>query len=192
MKKSEFIAVVIIAGLSLTGCISSTTTGSIAPESDADDAAEYNYQLGARYYQSQSYELARDRLERAVDLDPKLAKAYMTLGMTYEALDNNRLATQAYKNAIDAAPRGFNTQNANYGEALLQLCLLKYRQQDYLNARAFLQRFMGSNPMTAGVLLLAADIEEKLGNETGRMEFVNQLLREFPDSPEARRVLSSG
>ena len=254
MKKSEFIAVVIIAGLSLTGCISSTTTGSIAPESDADDAAEYNYQLGARYYQSQSYELARDRLERAVDLDPKLAKAYMTLGMTYEALDNNRLATQAYKNAIDAAPRDFNIQNAyavflckqrdfngaskyfdrasshpenddaertltnaglclmqkpdvaaaenffraalehksNYGEALLQLCLLKYRQQDYLNARAFLQRFMGSNPMTAGVLFLAADIEEKLGNETGRMEFVNQLLREFPDSPEARRVLSSG
>ena len=81
---------------------------------------------------------------------------------------------------------------SNYGEALLQLCLLKYRQQDYLNARAFLQRFMGSNPMTAGVLFLAADIEEKLGNETGRMEFVNQLLREFPDSPEARRVLSSG
>ena len=65
MKKSELFAVLAIAGLSLTGCISSTT-GAIGPESDSDDAAEYNYQLGARYYQSQSYDLARDRLERAI------------------------------------------------------------------------------------------------------------------------------
>lgn len=254
MKKSELIALLVIAALSLSGCISSTTTGAIAPDPDEDDAAEYNYQLGARYYQSRSYELARDRLERAIDLDPKLAKAHMTLGMTYEALDNNRLATQSYKNAIKAAPRDFNIQNAyavflckqrdfdgasryfdrasghpenddaertltnaglcllqkpdeaaaegyfrtalerkaTYGEALLQLCLLKYRQQDYLNARAFLQRFMSSNKTTAGVLFLAAEIEGKLGNDSGRDEFVNQLLREFPESPEARRVQSSG
>jgi type IV pilus assembly protein PilF len=243
-----------MAGLSLTGCVSSTTTGSIAPESDEGDAAEYNYQLGARYYQSGSYELARDRLERAVDLDPKLAKAHMTLGMTFEALDNPRLATQSYNNAIKVAPRDFNVQNAyavflckqrdfegasryfdrasshpenddaertltnaglclaqkpdvaaaenyfraalerkpTYGEALLQLCLLKYRQQDYLNARAFLQRFMGSNRTTAGVLYLAAEIEGKLGNDAERAEFLNQLLRDFPDSPEARRALGSG
>ena len=254
MKKSERIAVLVIAGLSLTGCISSTTTGAIGPESDSGDAAEYNYQLGARYYQSQSYDLARDRLERAIALDPKLAKAHMTLGMTYEALENNRLATQSYTNAIKAAPRDFNIQNAyavflckqrdfdgaskyfdraaghpendnaertltnaglclaqkpdivaaeayfraalerkaTYGEALLQLCLLKYRQQEYMNARAFLQRFMSSNSTTAGVLFLAAEIEGKLGNDSGRSEFVNQLLREFPDSPEARKVLSSG
>jgi type IV pilus assembly protein PilF len=254
VKKSELLAVLVIAGLSLTGCISSTTTGAIGPESDEGDAAEYNYQLGARYYQSQSYELARDRLERAIRLDPRLAKAHMTLGMTYEALDNNRLATQSYTNAIKAAPRDFNIQNAyavflckqrdfdaaskyfdrasshpenddaertltnaglcllqkpddakaesyfraalerkeTYGEALLQLCLLKYRQQEYLNARAFLQRFMSTNKTTAGVLFLAAEIEGRLGNDTGRSEFVDQLLRDFPDSPEARKVLSSG
>ena len=254
MKKSELIAVLVFAALSLTGCISSTTTGAIGPETDEDDAAEYNYQLGARYYQNQSYDLARDRLERAIDLDPKLAKAHMTLGMTYEALENNRLATQSYENAIKAAPRDFNIQNAyavflckrrdfdgaskyfdraaghpendnaertltnaglclaqkpdvaaaeNYyraalerkathGEALLQLCLLKYRQEDYMNARAFLQRFMSSNSTTAGVLFLAAEIEGKLGNDSERMDFVNQLLRDFPDSPEARKVLSSG
>jgi Tfp pilus assembly protein PilF len=41
-------------------------------------------------------------------------------------------------------------------------------------------------------LFLAAEIEGKLGNDSGRSEFVNQLLRDFPDSPEARKVLSSG
>ncbi len=254
MKKSEFIAVLIVAALSLGGCVSSTTTGSIPVESDDGDAAEYNFQLGARYYQNGSYELARDRLERAIELAPRMAKAHMTLGMTYEALENKRLATRAYESAIRIAPRDFDVQNAyavflckqrdfegagkyferaskhpendnaertltnaglclvqkpdmaaaenyfrdaldrkpTYGEALLQLCLLKFQQQDYLNARAFLQRFMSSNRTTAGVLYLAAEIEGKLGNDSGRTEFVNQLLREFPESPEARKVLSSG
>ena len=253
MNKSEFMAVAALASLMMAGCVTSTTTNAPA-ESDDDSAAEYNYQLGARYYENKSYELARDRLERALDLDPKLAKAYTRLGMTYEALDNPRLATEAYENSIRVAPRDFNIQNAyavflcrqqdydqavryfdraakhpenddaeytltnagicmsqrpdldaaeqyfraalerksSYGEALLQLCLLKYRAQDYLNARAFLQRFMSANPTSAGVLYLAAEIEGRLGNDSGRAEFVNQLLREFPASAEARKVLSTG
>lgn len=253
MKKSELMVLLTLAALFVTGCVSSTT-GPPPPDTDEDDAAEYNYQLGARYYGNESYELARDRLERAIELDPKLAKAHMTLGMVYEELDNNRLATESYRNAIRSAPRDFNIQNAyavflcrqedydeagkyfkrasnhpenddaevtltnaglcmaqkpdteaaeqfyrealerkaTYGEALLQLCLLKYKQEDYLHARAFLQRFMSSNVTTAGVLYLASEIERKLGNERGREEFVNQLLRDFPESPEARRALGSG
>ena len=44
------------------------------------------------------------------------------------------------------------------------------------------------NTVTAGVLNLAAEIEGKLGNRRGRAEFLDQLLREFPDSPEAGKV----
>ncbi|MDH5456994.1 MAG: tetratricopeptide repeat protein, partial [Gammaproteobacteria bacterium] len=80
----------------------------------------------------------------------------------------------------------------SYGEALLQLCLLKYQQQDFMSARAFLQRFMSSAKPTAGVLMLAAEIEGKLGNERGRSEYVDKLLNEFPDSPEARKARGSG
>ena len=253
MKKSDFIAAILMLGLIVSGCIS-TTSGTPAPEADEADAAELNYQLGARYYQNQNYELARDRLKLAVELDPKMAKAYSTLGMTYEALGNLRLATEAYERAVKVAPRDFDVQNAyavflcrqrdyegakkhfakaaehpendnaertltnaglcmaqkpdvaeaerffrealerrsTYGEALLQLCLLKYKQQDYMSARAFLQRYMSTNKMSAGVLYLAAEIEGKLGNDKGRMEYVNQLLRDFPDSPEARKALGNG
>jgi type IV pilus assembly protein PilF len=253
VKKSDFIAAILMLGLIVSGCVS-TTSGTPAPEADEGDAAELNYQLGARYYQNQNYELARDRLKLAVELDPKMAKAYSTLGMTYEALGNLRLATDSYERAVKAAPRDFDVQNAyavflcrqrdydgakkhfakaaahpendnaertltnaglcmaqkpdvveaerffrealerrsTYGEALLQLCLLKYQQQDYMSARAFLQRFMSANKMSAGVLYLAAEIEGKLGNDKGRTEFVNQLLRDFPDSPEARKALGNG
>lgn len=253
MNKSELIALALLAGLFMSGCVSSTT-GPPSREADDDDAAELNFQLGARYYQNGTYDLARDRLALAVDLDPKMAKAHSTLGLTYEAIGNQRLAKESYENAIKAAPNDFNVQNTyavflcrqrdfdsaqkyfekaasaptndysertltnagtcmaqesnmeaaeqffrkalevrpNYGEALLQLCLLKYQAQDYLGARAFLQRYMAANAATAGVLYLASEIEGRLGNDRGREEFVDQLLREYPDSPEAGKVSGSG
>ena len=252
MNKSELIAGLVLSGLILGGCVT-TTTGPADPE-PGEDAAEYNYQLGVRYLQSEKYELARDRLLRALELDPRMGRAHMTLGMAYEGLDNQRLATRAYEASVRVEPRNFELHNGyavflckqgefdqamrhfsraashpendtaettltnaglcmrqkpdvaaaetffrqalerkpNYGEALLQLCLLKFQQQDFLGSRAFLQRFMVSNRTTAGVLLLAAEIEGKLGNERGRMDYINQLLREFPESPEARRALKSG
>ena len=253
MKKSELIALAWLLGSSLSGCISTTTGTPAAPEADDADAAELNYQLGARYYQSENFELARDRLLLSIELDPKMAKAYSTLAMTYESLDNLRLATHNYEQAVKVAPRDFEIQNSyavflcrqrdfdgakkhfekaaehpendnaertltnagfclaqkpdvveaerlfrkaldhrpTYGEALLQLCLLNYQQLDYLAARAFLQRYMSSSPTTAGVLYLAAEIEGRLDNDSGHAEYVNQLLREFPESPEARKVIGS-
>ena len=50
---------------------------------------------------------------------------------------------------------------------------------------------MSANRTTPGVLFLAAEIERKLGNDRGRTDYINQLLREFPESPEARKALSS-
>jgi type IV pilus assembly protein PilF len=252
VKKSRLIVFVFLIGFSLSACVT-TTTGTPIREGNDGDAAELNYQLGARYYQSGNYELARDRLTLAAELDPKMAKAYSTLGLTYEAIGNLRLATESYESAIKAAPRDFDMQNnyavflckqrdfdgakkyfkkaasaptndyaertltnaglcivqkpdleeaerlfrkalevrPTYSEALLQLCLLKYQELDYLSARAFLQRYMAVNTVSAGVLYLAAEIEGKLGNDRGRAEFVNQLLREFPDSPEAGKVSGS-
>lgn len=238
----------------MAGCVSSTTGSITEPVRDDEDAAELNYQLGARYYQQGSYELARDRLLLAAEIDPKMAVAHTTLALTYEALENPRLARESYEKAVRAAPRDFSVQNtyavflcrqkefdlaekhfekaathpenddaevtmtnagvcmaqkpdvvaaekffrmalerkSNYGEALLQLCLLKYQNEDYMGARAFLQRYMSSNIPTAGILYLAARIEDLLGNDRGRTEFEDQLIREFPTSPEARKVLGSG
>jgi type IV pilus assembly protein PilF len=238
----------------VAGCVS-TTTGSITePVRNDEEASELNYQLGARYYQQGSYELAKDRLMLAVEIDPKMAVAHTTLALTYEALENLRLARESYENAVRAAPRDFSVQNIyavflcrqqdydlaeryfekaakhpendnaevtmtnagvcmgqkpdpvaaekyfrmaldrkpSYGEALLQLCLLKYQSEDYLSARAFLQRYMSDNIPTAGILYLASRIEDLLGNDRGRMQYEDQLIRGFPTSPEARKVLGSG
>ena len=253
MNKSGKIILGVICCVLSTACVS-TTTGTMAPEGDDIDAAEQNYQLGARYYQNGQYELARDRLILSIELDPRRAISYSTLGLTYEALDNVRLATESYEKAVRAEPRNIDVLNTyavflckqkdfdgaqkhfrraadhpendnaeitltnagicmtqkpdlaaaegyfrkaldsktNYADALLQLCLLKFHEQDYLSSRAFLQRYISSNKTTAGVLFLGAQIEGKLGDERARTDFVNRLLREFPTSSEARKVLENG
>jgi type IV pilus assembly protein PilF len=239
----------------MTGCVTTTTTtGGARPDADKGDAAELNYQLGARYYRNGDYDLARDRLLSSIELNPKYAVAHYTLALTYEKLDNIRLATEAYEQAVRIAPRDYNVQNAyavflcrqgqfedarayfnksieisendnseitmtnagvcmmqkpdykqaevyfrqaldrrsNYGEALIQLCVLKFTTEDYLASRAFLQRFLSSNTPTPGVLYLGVQIEEKLGDDRARTDYSNRILREFPQSTEAKRVLESG
>ena len=256
MRKSESLLAVLAASLLLVGCITTTTTtnASASPDADDGDAAELNYQLGARYLRNGNYELARDRLLLSIELNPRNAIAHYTLALTYERLDNERLATQSYEQAIRIAPRDFNVQNAyavflcqkgdydearehfdraikvtendnseitmtnagvcmmqkpdrdlaeayfrqalnrrpGYGEALLQLSLLKFSGEDYLAARAFLQRYLSSNAPTADILYLGVRIEEELGDDRARTDYSNQILRDFPQSPEARIILQSG
>jgi type IV pilus assembly protein PilF len=239
--------------LALAGCVTTTTGPPPRPEADKAYAAELNYQLGARYFNNGSYELARDRLVYSLELDPKNAVTYSVLALTYEKLDNIRLATESYENAARLAPRDHNVLNTyavflcrqrdfenalkyfdraikirenddlevtltnagvclvqkpdlaraetylraalerrpNYGEALIQLSLLKIAQDDYLGARAFLQRYLGGNLPTPDVLYLGMQIEDKLGDERARVEYSNRVLREFPQSPEAKRILES-
>jgi len=242
MKKSERLAVACLVSFLLAGCVqTTTTTGGARPDADDNDAAELNYQLGARYFRNGSYELARDRLLTSIELDPRNAVTHYTLALTYEALGNMRLATESYEESVRIAPRDHQVQNAyavflckrgrfddarryfdraaairtndnaevtltnagvcmmqqpdhaaaegyfrealnhkaNYGEALVQMAVLMQTTGEHLSARAFLQRFMNSNRTTAGVLYLAAEIEGKLGNDRGRTEFVNRLLREY-------------
>ncbi len=256
MRKSKNLLAVLAASLLLGGCVTTTTTTNSAPKPDADagDAAELNYQLGARYYRSGNYELARDRLLLSIELNPKNAVAHYTLALTYEQLENLRLATASYEKSVQIAPRDYNVQNAyavflcnhqdfdgareqfdrainvtendnsettmtnagvcmmqkpdhalaesyfrqalarkpGYGEALLQLSVLKFSTEDYLGARAFLQRYLSVNVPSAGVLYLGVRIEEELGDDRARTDYSNRILREFPASPEARSILESG
>jgi len=244
-----------MASLLLIGCVQTTThTGGAHPDADQGDAAELNYQLGARYYRNGNYSLAKDRLLSSIEMEPKNAVAHYTLALAYEKLENLRLATESYEAAVRSAPRDFNVQNAyavflcnqgqynearehfdnaiefvdndnaeitmtnagvcmmqkpdavaaesyfrlalntksNYGEALIQMCLLKFSAEDYLAARAFLQRYLGSNPPSASLLFLGVRIEEELSDDRARTDYSNQILRDFPKSPEARRILQTG
>ncbi len=235
------------------GCVS-TTTGPARTELNDEDAAESNYNLGRQYYLRGNYERARDALLRAIEFDPRLGKAHMTLGLTYEQLDVPRLAAEHYENAVRYEPRNIDVRNTyavflcrqgdfdearkqfdrvvkipendnpeimltnagvcmaqkpdneaaeeyfrraleekrDYPEALLQLALLKRRSGDGLSARAFLQRYLAVEPPSAPILYLAVQIERDMGNQSAERDYRRQLLEDFPESAEARRLLETG
>ena len=244
---------VIVVVVTTGGCVS-TTTGPTKADFDNQDAAESNYNLGRQYYLRNNYERARDALVRALEFDPRMGAAHMTLGLTYEKLEIPRLAKEHYEAAVRYEPRNIDVRNTyavflcnsqrdfraakrqfdrivaieendrpemaltnagvcmasqpddeaaeayfrkaldarrEYPEALLQLTLLKYRSGDKLAARAFLQRYMAVQPISAAVLMLAIRIEQDMGNRNAEREYRRQLLDEFPDSPEARQLLGT-
>jgi len=103
--------IVIALAAQVVACVS-TTTGPPKPVADAEEAANYNYQLGARYFRNGQTELARDRLLKSIEYDDKRAITWYTLGLTYEALENRRLATDAYRQAVRVEPRSYDALNA--------------------------------------------------------------------------------
>jgi type IV pilus assembly protein PilF len=247
--RAVWVVFVAVAGL-LSACISSTTTGPKKPQANDAEAAEKYYQLGARYYRNGNYDLARQRLERALEYDPKMAQAHSTLALTYESLEDPRRARDQYKQAVRYAPRNFDVRNTyavflckqrdfdeakeqfaaavdltinnnpevmltnagvcmtqkpdflqaetffrqalekrpDHAEALIQLTALKFRTDECQSAQSYLQRFLSRNKPNPTALFLGSQIEECLDDETARMRYIGQLLRDFPDSAEARVV----
>jgi type IV pilus assembly protein PilF len=250
-KRIQFLVSFLILAV-IAGCVS-TTDGAPETYPDPKEAADLLYRLGARYYRNGEYELAEERLLMSIDKDSRNQIAYTTLALTYEKLDNLRLATESYEKAIKIAPKNFDVLNtyavflcrygkyeeaqknferaintrenddaeitltnagvcmlekpdpvqaeayfraalshkSTYGDALLQLCQLKFRMSDHLTARGFMQRYLASNPASAEALYLGLQIEDALGDERERTEYSNRILREYPQSPEARKVMES-
>ncbi len=94
------------------------------------------------------------------------------------------LAEKFFREAIRRKP--------SYGEALIQMSALKHKTGNDLHARAFLQRYVERNDTSAAVLYLGIQIEEKLGDDRAVAEYREELLRDFPDSAEARHLRDSG
>ena len=87
--------------------------------------------------------------------------------------------------------RGALERRPNHSEALLQMSVLFFEKSDYLRARAFLQRYLSSSPVSSTVLYHGIRIEEQLGDDSARREYTMQLLKDYPNSAEAQRVRQS-
>ncbi|MGI9204150.1 MAG: type IV pilus biogenesis/stability protein PilW [Woeseiaceae bacterium] len=236
----------------VSGCVSEGS--STRRTTITEDAADQNYQLGARYYRSGNYELARDRLERAIEFDSRMVDAHNLLALTMVQLGQDRLATESFNRAVRLAPNNPDVRNAyaiylcqkeeydeavvqferaigiieneetylmmtnagvcvskkpdpamaekyfrdalrvrpTHPEALIQMAALQYSNEDFLRARAFLERFLSANPPTPAVLYLAVQIETQDGDNRAATDYTNQLIREFPESAEARILLRQG
>ena len=101
MKRAFGYTTLVILVALLIGCIQ---TQSNPVEVSLEDAARANLQLGANYLQRGQLELARDKLEKAVSQDPKLATARTYLAVLYERIGEQEAADKEYRAALRLAP----------------------------------------------------------------------------------------
>ena len=183
MKKNSVLLGAIAAMLVITGCVS-TTTGPPEKKADQADAAELNYQLGARYYRKGEYDIARDRLELALEQNPKNGLAWSTLGLTYEALGNVRLAEDAYDSAVRVAPRDYKIQE-NYAGFMC-------RQNRFDDARRYFDKaikaptndFSEQTFTNAGVFMMQKPVD------VAAEEYLRAALERRPNHGEALLQMS--
>ncbi len=119
----------------LAGCVS-TTTGKAPPKASDTDAAQANAALGLSYMRQGNYELALEKLQRAVRQDPGMAEAHSTLALLYGRLGEPEQADEHYRKALQLSPGDPVIQN-NFG---VFLC----GQNRYEQAERFFLRAAGN------------------------------------------------
>lgn len=92
------------AALLAAGCQAGLNTG--------PDASALNLELGAAYLAQGRLELARDKLVRATQQDPRSSEAHRVLGMAYERLEDQERAERHYSRAVRLAPRDVEALNS--------------------------------------------------------------------------------
>lgn len=77
---------------------------------------------------------------------------------------------------------------ADYPDALLQLADLSFERGNGLGARALLERYFAVAPPSAESLYLALRVERLLGDQQAAERYGAQLLKEYPESTQARAL----
>lgn len=223
------------------------------------EASQINTQLGVSYIGKGQFDMAREKLERAVEQDSNNIQAHAKLALVHSLLGNHREARSEYKKALwlddtdagllnnygtflcdlgrlekdedyledgeeylvkAANTRRYETPElawANAGEcarlrknydqaeiylreslrlnpnlalALELMARLSFERGNYLNTRAFIQRFEKRARPKPDVLWLAAQTERQLGDTVNAERYEKRLRKEFPDSAETRTLQS--
>jgi len=169
---------------------------------------------GLLYEQLREPEKAEQHYRRALRLDPGNPQVQNALGaflcrnghaekgeemfLTAAVNPLYRTPEVAYTNAGVCARQGGYLERAEdhlrravnsrtpYPEALLQMAGVSFERSNFLQARAFLQRYLAIGATGADVLMLGYQIERALGDQVAADDYARRVKADFPDSPEAR------
>ncbi|MEZ5565366.1 MAG: type IV pilus biogenesis/stability protein PilW [Gammaproteobacteria bacterium] len=100
LKKRGLRLLVIVPLLAASACITTSSRPPLAPASP-EDAAQYNLQLGISYLRDNKLQAAREKFERALKQEPRLATAEWALGVVFERLEDPKGAEVHYRRALE-------------------------------------------------------------------------------------------
>jgi type IV pilus assembly protein PilF len=101
--------------VALVGCASNNNVTTPQPER----AAELNLELGVEHLRKGNLQQAKEKIDRALDQNPRFARAHLVAGMLYNRLGDERAAETHYERAISLEPKNPEFKN-NYATYLCQ------------------------------------------------------------------------
>ena len=185
----------------ITAC--ATTPGPEDDESKNRKAAETNTALGQGYMQRGQYEIALEKLKRALAFDHSYAPAHTVLAILYETIGELDLAEKEYAEAVKIDP-GDGDINNNYGAFLCSIgkgkeaykyfqkavkdpfyktpevayanagkCALAQRDLD--KADVFLRQSLKYNDKLPSALIAMAEVSYQMGNYLRARAFLQRF-----------------
>jgi type IV pilus assembly protein PilF len=132
MKFCRIIGLLFIA-LLLGSCNQATGGGSLAVSERSNEVAESNLNLGIAYLKRGEYELSLEKLNKALEADPRYTPTLNALGILYQKLGDNVKAEQYFKQALGIRSNDAHTLN-NYGQFLCSTSRFNEAQDAFLGA----------------------------------------------------------
>jgi len=118
MASCGTLLVVLFFLLLSTGCVI-THEGPYTAKVNTSKATEQYVQLGLAYYQNREYDLAIQKLGRALEIEPENATALAALGLVYQAQGEPEYAEAQFKSALKKDPK-YTRGRTYYGAFLYQ------------------------------------------------------------------------
>jgi type IV pilus assembly protein PilF len=103
-RSLRVLAVLVLAAVTQTACVSTDGRKPLKQTPQKETAAKYNIQLGTAYLQQGNYNLARDKLERALKQNPRDPDVHTSLGLLYDRTGDVKSADQHFREALRLAP----------------------------------------------------------------------------------------
>ncbi len=117
----------------LYGCATTSSTNSNENLGLNEKAAQINIQLGVNYLRQGQFELADEKLRRALKQDPSSSTAHWVFALLQERLGENEVAEKHYRKAVSLNPKDSRAHN-NYGTFLCNQNRLQEAEKEFLLA----------------------------------------------------------
>ena len=102
---------ILVSLTTMAGCVSSSTQPLSTPQPER--ASDINLELGIDYYRKGNLAAAKDKIDKAIEQNPRNAKAQAAAGLLYDRLNDPKKSAAHMERAISLDPQNPDIQN-NY------------------------------------------------------------------------------
>ena len=150
----------------------------------AGESAEAHLLLGIAHFSQHDYRAAKEELERALKLNPRLPTAHAVYGRSLMLLGEPDAAERAFRKELEV--------NINDFDANLQLGNIRKMAQRFAEASAYLERATMIRPQDLAARKLLASLRLQTGRTEEAVRMLEEIVKEAPEAVDAHVQLATG